>query len=259
MAPLLMYDDLMAKGISNFNPVKQSRVSSEVIEQLKRSILQGRFKPGDRLPAERELAVQFRVSRATMREALRGLETVGFIMTRQGVSGGPYVTDLSFGHLVDAFLDLFMAEKITIPDLHQVRLYIEPEVARLAALNATPAYSKRLREALEAEKLPVRELLEDVDRKTTIHFILAEMCGNNLFEAIVRSLMGLTRRVVEAVGPDPRTMHPAGMHRPIVEAVLARDPRAASEAMLKHAIDFGKILVKMEMAFRGKKGYRSAL
>jgi GntR family transcriptional repressor for pyruvate dehydrogenase complex len=242
-----------------FSPVKQSRVSSEVIEQLKQSILLGQFKAGDRLPAERELAAQFQVSRATMREALRALETLGFIMTRQGVTGGPHVTDLTFGHLIDAFLDLFMAEKITIPDLHQVRLYVEPEVARLAALNVTPAYAKRLREALEAEKLPVRELLEDVDRKTMVHFILAEMCGNNLFEAVVRALMGLTKRVVEAVGPDPRTMHPAGMHRPIVEAVLARDPKAASEAMMKHAIDFGKTLVKMEMAFRKKKGSPFAL
>jgi DNA-binding FadR family transcriptional regulator len=175
------------------------------------------------------------------------------------VTGGPFVTDLTFEHLVGSFLDLFMAEKISVPDLHQVRAFVEPEVARLAALNVTPAYAKRLREALEAEKLPVGKLLDDVDRKTMVHFILAEMCGNNLFEAIVRSLMGLTRRVVEAVGPDPRTMHPAGMHRPIVEAVLARDPRAASEAMLKHAIDFGKTLVKMEMAFRRKKGYPSAL
>ena len=242
-----------------FIPVKQSRASSEVIEQLKQAILLGDYKTGDRLPSERELASQFQVSRATMREALRALENLGFIVTRQGVTGGPFVTDLTFEHLVGSFLDLFMAEKISVPDLHQVRAFVEPEVARLAALNVTPAYAKRLREALEAEKLPVGNLLDDVDRKTMVHFVLAEMCGNNLFEAIVRSLMGLTRRVVEAVGPDPRTMHPAGMHRPIVEAVLARDPRAASEAMLKHAIDFGKILVKMEMAFRRKKGYPSAL
>jgi GntR family transcriptional repressor for pyruvate dehydrogenase complex len=247
------------EAMRQFSPVKQSRVSVDVIEKLKQSILVGDFKAGDRLPAERELAAQFQVSRATIREALRALETLGFIMTRQGVSGGPSVTDLTFTHLVDAFLDLFMADKITIPDLQQVRLYIEPEVARLASLNVTAAYAKRLSEALEAEKLPVRELLDDVDRKTMVHFILAEMCGNNLFEAIVRALMALTKRVVQAVGPDPRTMHPAGMHRPIVEAVLARDPQAASEAMMKHAIDFGKALVKMDMAFRKKKGFSSAL
>jgi GntR family transcriptional regulator, transcriptional repressor for pyruvate dehydrogenase complex len=245
--------------MTKFKPVKQSRVSNEVVDQLKESILAGHLKSGDRLSSERELASQFQVSRVTMREALRALENLGFIATRQGVAGGPYVTDLNFEHLVDSFLDLFMAEKITIPDLHQVRLFIEPEVARLAALNVKPAYAKRLKEALAAEKLPIRELVEDVDRKMLVHFILAEMCGNNLFEAIVRALMGLTRRVVEAVGPDPRTMHPAGMHAPIVEAVLARDPRAASEAMLKHAIDFGKTLVKMEMAFRNKRRAPRAL
>ena len=241
----------------SFKPVKQSRVSEDVIEQLKQAIQLGHFMAGDRLPSERDLATQFQVSRMTIREALRALENLGFIVTRQGVTGGPFVTDLTFEHLVGAFLDLFMADKISIPDLHQVRLFVEPEVARLAALHVTPAYAKRLRQALEAENLPVVTLLEDVDRKTMVHFILAEMCGNHFFEALVRSLMGLTRRVVEALRPDPRAMHPAGMHRPIVEAVLARDPRAASDAMLKHAIDFGATLVKMELAFRKNRGGQS--
>ncbi len=91
------------------------------------------------------------------------------------------MTDLSFGHLADALLDLFLAEKISIPEFSQLRILIEPEMARLAATKVTPQYAKQLREALALEELPLGSLQEDVDRKTALHFILAEMSGNRFF------------------------------------------------------------------------------
>ena len=233
-----------------FKPIKLSRLSDEVIDQLKESILLGHFKAGDRLPSERELAEEFQVSRVAIREALRALENSGFITTRQGATGGAYVTDLTFEHLANAFLDLFLANKISIPELYQVRLLIEPEVARLAALNITPEYAERLKTLLEAEELPITSLMEDVERKTAVHYILVEICGNRFFEALVRSTMRLTKQLVEAVQPDPNTMHPAGMHRPIVEAVLAGDPETAAALMRKHAIEFGETLINMEKVYR---------
>ena len=137
-----------------FTPIRQVRVSEEVVEQLKLSILQGQFKPGDRLPPERELAEQLQVSRVAIREALRVLQNAGFIVTRPGSLGGTFVTHLSFQHLSDAFLDLFLAEKISVPELNQVRLVIEPEMTRMAATRITAGYIKKLQEALEAEEQP---------------------------------------------------------------------------------------------------------
>jgi GntR family transcriptional regulator, transcriptional repressor for pyruvate dehydrogenase complex len=237
-------------GMLNFTPIRQVRVSEEVTEQLKRSILQGHFKPGDRLPPERELAEQLKVSRVAIREALRVLQTAGFTVTRPGALGGTFVTNLSFQHLSDAFLDLFLAEKISVPELNQVRLVIEPEMTRMAATRVTAGYAKKLKDALDAEDRPSASLEEDRERKTAVHFILAEMCGNRLFEALILSLLGLTWRVIKAVDPDYHVMHPAGMHRPIVEAVLAGNPKKAALAMQKHALEFGQILSKMEKSFR---------
>ena len=71
-----------------FRPIKQSRISREVTEQLKHAILLGHFRTGDKLPPERELAEQFQVSRVAVRESLRVLESAGFLTTRQGVTGG---------------------------------------------------------------------------------------------------------------------------------------------------------------------------
>ncbi|MCX8022506.1 MAG: FadR family transcriptional regulator [Syntrophorhabdaceae bacterium] len=239
--------------MARFKPVKQFRVSEEVAEQIKKSILQGTFRAGDRLPSERDLTEEFQVSRMAIREALRSLEKSGFIVTRQGVNGGAYVTDLTSEHLVNAYMDLFLAEKISIPDLYQVRLVVEPEVARLAANNLNEGYKKRLLEALEQEDLPVQDFYEDNDRKTAVHFILAEMSRNYFFEALVRSLIALTRRVIEEVRAENKFIHPAGMHRPVVEAILTGDGEAAYEAMKKHVKEFGENLIKLEKAYYQKK------
>jgi DNA-binding FadR family transcriptional regulator len=240
-----------------FKPIRQFRVSEVITEQLKQSILLGEFKAGDKLPSERDLAEQLQVTRVAIREALRKLENSGFIVTRQGVTGGAYVTDLTFEYLANAFLDLFLADKISIPELHHVRLLIEPEIARLAALAITPEYAQRLKEALQSEELPTASLSEDVEMKTAVHYVLAEMCGNRFFEAIIRSSMKLTHRVIEVVNPNPYTLHPSGVHRPIIEAVLTGDPEAASFAMKKHAVEFGEILIEMEKTYREKKSMLS--
>jgi GntR family transcriptional repressor for pyruvate dehydrogenase complex len=239
--------------MSTFKPIKQSRISHEVTGQLKHAILLGHFQTGDKLPPERELAEQFQVSRVAVRESLRVLENAGFVTIRQGATGGTFVTDLTFEHLSNAFVDLFLAEKISIPELVHVRVLVEPEMARLAALQADGESAELLREALEAEELPSRTLVEDLNRMTLVHYILAEMCGNRFLEALERSLMALTRRVVQVVEPKRWWLHPAGMHRPVVDAVLARNSDQAAEAMRKHAIEFGENLSKMEKVFRDKR------
>jgi GntR family transcriptional repressor for pyruvate dehydrogenase complex len=242
---------------TKFNPIKQSRISEGVINQIKHSILLGHFKAGERLPSERDLAEEFRVSRMAIREALRALEISGFIETRQGINGGAFVTDLTFEHLGNAFLDLFLADKVSIPEMLQVRLLIEPEVARLATLNINPNYIQRLKEALEIEELPPTLLLKDIETKQNFHFILAEMSGNRFLEAIVRSLLKLTRNLVLAVDAGPRFIHPAGMHRAVAEAVLSGNPDAAYEAMKKHTLEFGEKLIEMEKTYREKKSLLS--
>lgn len=237
-----------------FKPIKQTRVSEEVAEQLKQSILSGDFKSGDKLPSERELMEEFQVSRVAIREALRLLEKTGFIETRQGATGGAYIIELSFENLANAFLDLFLADKISIPELCNVRTLIEPEVARLAAINITEDYKVKLRNIMELEELPVKSQADDIEVKTMAHAVLAEICGNRFLEALVKSLMRVTRKVVEEVSPNETSLHPAGMHRPVVEAVINRDPERAAQAMSIHALEFGAIMMDMEKTYRRELG-----
>ncbi len=157
--------------MGRFRPIKQFRVSEEVLSQLKESILLGKFKSGEKLPSERELTEEFQVSRGVVREAIRALEITGFVILRQGPTGGAYVTDLSFDRVGDAFLDLFLSNKLSIPELADVRYFIEPETARLAALNAGEEDKKRLVEAQEAELLPVNETSARIIQFQKVHYI----------------------------------------------------------------------------------------
>ena len=240
--------------MGHFKPIRQFRISEEVLSQLKESILLGKFKSGEKLPSERELTEEFQVSRGVIREAIRALEITGFVTLRQGPTGGAFVTDLSFDHVSNAFLDLFLANKVLIPELANVRLYIEPEVARLAALNASDEDKKCLIQAQEEEFIPVTSAADRISQFQKVHHIIAASCRNHFYEAISKSMLRLTYEVVEAVNPDHEALHMPGEHRHIIEAVLDANAEAAHKAMKIHMRKFCKSLLEMETAYRKKTG-----
>ncbi|MCJ7808905.1 MAG: GntR family transcriptional regulator, partial [Desulfobulbaceae bacterium] len=173
--------------MTHFKPIKTARIFEDVLIQLKEAILLGKFKSGDKLPSERELTLEFQVSRGVIREAIRALELSGFVVIRQGPSGGAFVTDLTFNQVGNAFLDLYLSDRLSMREIAQVRLHIEPEVARLADLNITPSYGRLLKKAEEDEHLPYESYPQRMARLTEVHRILAKICGNHFFEAIVTS------------------------------------------------------------------------
>jgi GntR family transcriptional regulator, transcriptional repressor for pyruvate dehydrogenase complex len=232
-----------------FKPVKLRRASEEVINQLKEEIRDGYLKPGDKLPPERQLSEEFKVSRLTIREALRVLESSGLVITQQGSTGGKFVADLTYESLSRQFLDLFFADKISITEIHRVRVLLDPEIARLAALNITPEYAKRLTEAYEVENTPGASDIEVIERGGAMLYILAEMCGNRFLQFIVDLVVSVSKAVMEAVKPDRSLVHPADAHRPILEAVLAGNAEEAARAMRKHAIEVGEQFIKITDAY----------
>jgi len=242
----------MRLSMGRFKPIKQSRVSEAVLSQLKEAILLGKFKSGEKLPSERELTEAFQVSRGVVREAIRALEITGFVLLRQGPTGGAFVTDLSFDHVGNAFLDLFLADKVSIPELADVRYYIEPEIAGLAALNATEADKKRLLKAQEDEFPALTKTAARITQFQRIHHIIAESCRNHFYEAIAKSMLRLTFEVVEAVNPDHEALHMPGEHNNIIEAIIKTNAKAAKSAMKQHMEKFCKNLLEMETAYREK-------
>jgi DNA-binding FadR family transcriptional regulator len=244
--------------VKRFKSIKQERKSLLVFNQLKSAILSGQYRPGQKMPPERELTEQFQVSRVVVREAIRELELKGFARIQKGQAGGAFVADLGFDNLCDAFLDLFLASKMSVSELMQARLHLEPEIARLAAVNADAESIDRLNEALVAETRPVSSHAERISRRFEVDRLLAEMCGNRLYQAIANALIDLAKEIILVVKPMDTVIFQHEEHEEIVYAVSAHDASAAAQAVTKHIACVGEQLVNLEKTYRQHKGVASA-
>src|SRR3989337_945210 len=123
--------------------IKKTRIYQEVVSQIHDLIREGRLKASDQLPSERELAETFKVSRTSVREALRALETQGLVVSRTGT--GTFVADLPIESLVAPLATLLIEEKSALADIFEMRKLIEPRIAALAAERATKRDIERMK------------------------------------------------------------------------------------------------------------------
>src|SRR3989475_3438037 len=120
-----------ADPVIELGPIKSTRIYEEIVRQVKQLIAEGRLKSGDRLPPERELAEKFVVSRTSVREALRALESLGLIEIRAGE--GTFVREMSVDELVGPLALVLTSQREAIGELFEARRGLEPAIAALAA------------------------------------------------------------------------------------------------------------------------------
>ena len=233
-----------------FQDIRNLPLSKVVMHHIKNAILTGQLKFEDKIPAERELAAGFNVSRNMVREAIRALEMAGYLEIRQGPKGGAFVKELSPDRLSEGFLDYFLARKLTIQELNNVRLHIEPEVARLAAKNMNSDRALRLKAVVENEYM-ADEIEDRVLSLTDFHLVLAEMCNNFFYEIIINVLVTIKKEIVVACyrEGDP-VVHGTDQHNYILKAVLEGNPDEAEKAMRDHLIKYSNRLIGLEKKYR---------
>src|SRR5208337_39888 len=122
--------------------VEKKRVYEDIVKQIQDLIEEGRMKKGDQLPTERDLAETFKVSRASVREAIRTLESMRLVESRQG--NGTFVIASSEESLVRPLAAALFQEKDHLIDIFYIRQIVEPHIAEIAAENATPDEIKEL-------------------------------------------------------------------------------------------------------------------
>ena len=212
--------------------IKKTRVSEDIIAQLKGLIAEGKLRSGDRLPSERDLSEQFKVSRASVREAVRALESIGLLEARQGQ--GTYVTT-SVEALVQPLAHAIAREENAIIEVFEVRRLLEPQLAALAAARATASDLEELAETLEQQARQVAEGGTGAEMDTAFHSALARAAKNTLLlrlnDTLVDCLRDSRRRSLETPERPRRSL--AG-HQAILRALRARDAEAAQRAMLNH-------------------------
>jgi GntR family transcriptional repressor for pyruvate dehydrogenase complex len=216
-----------------FEPIHRSRVYEEVAHRLQALIIDGKLQPGDRLPPERELVRLFHVSRGSVRDAIRTLELIGLVRSRQGE--GTAVCELSADSLLVPLSSALVRKNDLVAELLDVRRMLEPPLAARAALNATDAEIAHLQDVLRRQQQKVRRGEPTVEEDSDLHYSIALASRNSVMRKVVDLLMDLLResrtRSLQVEGRLERSL--AG-HRRIVLAIQRHDPRAAEEAMQLH-------------------------
>ena len=221
-------------ALVNLKPVgRHENLYEAVAARIREAILSGQLKPGQSLPNETELARQLGVSRPVIREALRFLQAQGLVRITRGIKGGAVVGQIDQLFLLENIAELIRLRQLTVEHLVQVREYLEPEVFRLAAVNATDQDFKELEELLERT---ARE--QDLDMKRELnaefHRQVGRACANPIYSALMNRILDFTLAFVTTLKPRHIILHNDEDHRRILQALKARQPELASSLLLEH-------------------------
>jgi GntR family transcriptional regulator, transcriptional repressor for pyruvate dehydrogenase complex len=222
--------------VDMFKAVSLNRVSQAIVEQVKHLLRQGRLKPGDRLPSERELCDRFGVSRVTVREALRVLEAGGLIDIRVGARGGAFVTSPTSQQIGEGLADLLHLSPLTAPEVTEARQVFELGVVPLVVERATDEDIASLREMVRSHKAALDRGEYAMSMSAAFHVRVAACTHNAAIETLVQSFHGpllmslLTAQVVEPLMGRRGTEE----HRGFIDAIAARDVERATSIMRAH-------------------------
>jgi GntR family transcriptional regulator, L-lactate dehydrogenase operon regulator len=219
-----------------FRPVRGGNAFEETVERLLQAIKLGLVQAGDRLPPERELAGRLRVSRMTLREALRDLQRAGYVESRRGRLGGTFVRYVPADAEVPAADALERARSSTgeLDDVLALRRVLEVGAVELAAVRGVTG----------PEAILLRERLADCaagpaggyrQRDSRLHLALAELSGSPSLAAAVADVRMRLNDLLDAIPLLPRNIrHSEEQHAAVVAAVLAGDPERARREMADH-------------------------
>lgn len=222
--------------------IPRDHVYTKVAQQLQAHIIQD-LKPGDMLPPERELVRMFGVSRSSIRDAIRRLETVGLLEPRQGI--GTVVRDVSADGVVAPVTGVLLQKRKVISELLDVRMIIEPALASRAALHASPEQVAQLQATLvrQEQKVLRGELATEED--SDFHYTIALAANNSamlkLVHVLMDSLRDLRERSLEVGGRQAKSL---AAHRHILAAIKHGDQAAAERAMRRHLLEVQKFILQ---------------
>lgn len=205
----------------------------ETMQRLLQSIRLGMIGPGERLPAERDLATMLKVSRDTVREALATLADAGYVVSRRGRYGGTFVVeripqDSALGG------SSTMPGAAEVEDVTTLRRVLEVGAAREAAGRDLSA-EERAALAHTLEECSGSDAADHRRLDSRLHLLIAELSGSTSLVPLVANLRTRVNALLEAIPMlQPNIVHSNDQHEAIVSAILAGRPQSAAEAMLEH-------------------------
>jgi len=220
----------------------RTRIYEAVAEQIQRRIIED-LEPGDALPPERELARMFKVSRSSVRDAIRKLELLGLVEARQG--SRTVVREPSADALSTPLTSVLLQKRKVVAELLDFRRVLEPPLARRAALHASQEQLAEMEDVLRRQQAKLESGEIAIEEDSEFHYCIARAAENGVLLKVVDVLMDLLRktreRSLQTAGRQQKSL--AG-HRRILAALKRGDAAAAAAAMRRHLAEIEKIVLQ---------------
>jgi GntR family transcriptional regulator, transcriptional repressor for pyruvate dehydrogenase complex len=236
-----------ARSAIRLSPMEVPKASDVLANELRERILSGEYPEGTPLPPERELVVQTRMSRTTVREALRILEVQGLIRIRAGRAGGAFVQQPGEENVASSLDLLIRGRRLRLASVHETREAIEPSCARLAALHRTTGDLRRL-EATNDAIANSGDLDDFLKANVDWHIAVATASHNEILTGI---MMALSRAIYTATNTegfitDEVRDITVRAHRSVTRAIKDKDPDAAVRRMSRHVHSYAAAALEVE-------------
>lgn len=222
-----------------FTPIKNTTVSEKVIEQIKEMLSKGTLNKGDKLPSERQMAERLQVSRTSVREALKELEIMGLIESRQGE--GNFIKSNFEDILFEPFSTIFLIKESNAEEILELRKVIEKGAVTLAAQRITDEELEEIKKVLDAaENSDSEDELAKLD--VLFHYKIAQASKNFLLQSILNAVSSLIEASIKDIRKNimVKEQHKdiiKKQHNSIYEALKNHDTETAENAMSNH-LDF---------------------
>lgn len=214
--------------------LRRSTLSEQAFENILKLIEQGVLRPGDQLPPQRQLCIQMSLSQTAIREALRGLASIGVIEIQPGK--GSYVRKISPELLIRPQAMFGMLERETLLQALEVRRILEVEAIGIAAQRATSQDLEQLQAALREIQTGISSNEKSLQHSPKFHLMLAKTAHNEVLTSVIKPFIGLMARGAQViVGKVPQAREREyELHAELYEAILRRDPEEARRRMRRH-------------------------
>jgi GntR family transcriptional regulator, transcriptional repressor for pyruvate dehydrogenase complex len=227
-----------------FQPVQPVRAYQRIVEQVEEALAKGELAPGQRLPSERELVAQFEVSRSTVREALRVLESNGVVRSRPGDPNGPEILPFSQSALRKQMVRLARVDELSLSELIGFRMIMDGAAIQVASRLRTPEQLADMEETLVAMRAAIDvdfEAFSEAD--LAFHDVIAQISRNSLIQTCNEVVRGvvltlISDKVAHAQNSRALMLESLQHHAEVVDAIRAGDGHAAARIARQNMYDY---------------------
>ena len=241
-APMRRVTNRSYKSAPGLEANGKEDVTSLLVKRFQEMLRDGLLRQGSRLPPERDLAAHFNVARSSLRQALKVLEVMGVIT--QKVGDGSYLNTDTSAVLAVPLEFLFLLDDTSVGELTELRLLIEPGLARLAAERATADDIDLLRQSIRDFESSGGDNLKIVSSDLLFHRAIFQGSKNGPATSVFHSIHRAMAKMILVTSQLVDLEHTLAFHKPIMQAIERRDGDRAARLMAEHLTDATALLTK---------------